>query len=551
MTKSVFLSLALPLPILLLSACGGGGSSTEPTTPRQPPTGGPQQPPTGGPQQPPTGGPQQPPTGGPQPPKKTPQQKAAETAASELTRAENRLSSTNPTSGQINAVKAAIAELETAIGKLSSSEDKKPHQDQLARVKKSLRTAEELKKAKDAKAQVDEELQDAKDAANAAEAKAKELAAVPIYGFIAAAEDRDNLSNDAYSASDNTITVLSDKVLSASSDSIANLNRWTGRRYTLSDDSETYEAHMYSDIGEGTEGKKFATEGEDSDYEYELDSDGYLISSDFGLTDNRLIKVSTFRRTSGTQTFTKDKTRHTPDPNDADDATEKYYTAKGSYHGVDGDYECTGTAACTITVAASGLTLAGEWKFKPGEPENPVTDTPDGIYLSYGYWIKKDSTNNIEALDVFRIETGAVEAASGVTALNGTATYIGGAVGMYAIKKSPGVDADSGSFTATATLTANFDTEMIGGTINNFSGPTSGSPWSIELEKVDLGGGTITGGTTVWTIDGIKGDSGGKWEGVLYENDSSDGVPSRGTGTFYSEYSNYGRIIGAFGVNKQ
>ena len=77
----------------------------------------------------------------------------------------------------------------------------------------------------------------------------------------------------------------------------------------------------------------------------------------------------------------------------------------------------------------------------------------------------------------------------------------------------------------------------------------------INATGVILGDdGTGTVGTdekmTKWTIDGTPGDAGGEWSGNLYEN-GDDGVPKVGTGTFFSEYGNDGRMVGGFGVNKQ
>ena len=42
----------------------------------------------------------------------------------------------------------------------------------------------------------------------------------------------------------------------------------------------------------------------------------------------------------------------------------------------------------------------------------------------------------------------------------------------------------------------------------------------------------------------------GEWSGTLYNN-GDDGVPQVGTGTFYSTYGSEGKMVGAFGVDKQ
>ena len=67
---------------------------------------------------------------------------------------------------------------------------------------------------------------------------------------------------------------------------------------------------------------------------------------------------------------------------------------------------------------------------------------------------------------------------------------------------------------------------------------------------------TVTGprGTdekmTKWTIGETAADAAGRWSGTLYDNGDDD-VPMIGTGTFVSTYSTEGRMVGAFGVNKQ
>ena len=55
---------------------------------------------------------------------------------------------------------------------------------------------------------------------------------------------------------------------------------------------------------------------------------------------------------------------------------------------------------------------------------------------------------------------------------------------------------------------------------------------------------------TKWTIDGTAGDAAGQWTGSLKDN-GDDGVPKVATGTFYSTYGADGKMVGAFGANKQ
>ena len=65
--------------------------------------------------------------------------------------------------------------------------------------------------------------------------------------------------------------------------------------------------------------------------------------------------------------------------------------------------------------------------------------------------------------------------ATGVTALQGTATYSGGAAGKYALHSTTGGTNDAGHFTADATLEANFNNDTVSGTIDGFMG----ADWSV------------------------------------------------------------------------
>ena len=172
------------------------------------------------------------------------------------------------------------------------------------------------------------------------------------------------------------------------------------------------------------------------------------------------------------------------------------------------------------------------------------------LYSFYGYWMTKDSTGNLERARGFAGYGGSSRNLPNLGNLtSGTATYVGDAVGQYALK---GSILDSGSFTATATLTADFSTDKIKGTIDNFSGPFNGSSWSIELKEASFENqqGTVDAGETVWTIDGVEGDSGGVWDGEMFKTDS--GFPRDVVGGFSSEHSGANAVIvGGFGAEKQ
>ena len=73
--------------------------------------------------------------------------------------------------------------------------------------------------------------------------------------------------------------------------------------------------------------------------------------------------------------------------------------------------------------------------------------------------------------------------------LQGTATYMGGAAGKYALSSSTGGTNDAGHFTAKATLEADFNVDdMISGTIDTFMGADGmARDWSVELKESGVG----------------------------------------------------------------
>jgi len=190
-------------------------------------------------------------------------------------------------------------------------------------------------------------------------------------------------------------------------------------------------------------------------------------------------------------------------------------------------------------------------------------NVPDAIYASYGWWLHKSEDGKTYTASAFAANRGAVPAASGITALRGTATYMGGAAGKYALSSTTGGDNDAGHFTADVTLNADFNDDEVTGTIDNFTGADGmARTWSVELmastvsdEGIIAGDPDTTGNTdaqmTVWTIDGTDAAAAGQWTGTLYENDSPGGVPQVATGTFLSQFGRDGIMVGAFGANEQ
>ena len=404
-------------------------------------------------------------------------------------------------------------------------------------------------------------------------------------GTVGTATDGDRAA--AYSGTndaDITVTFDSDpetgnteqtQVLKATKMTVADNHGWEGKQYMASGTgvSGTYEALVYSNVGEPTMGLPFggtSTQQSAGEVQYTLTNGATSVSTTADGVPARVVS-SSFDQSAGVKRFPLPS----PNPNEA-----TVVTVNGSYHGVSGTYSCTpgDTAVCAVQVAANGFNLGtvpsgtdatftnagGSWMFKPDDPKARVTETPDSIYASYGWWLHKSADDKTYTASAFVDNKGTVPAASGITALQGTAKYMGGAAGKYALSSSTGGTNDAGHFTARATLEADFGDDMITGMIDMFVGADGESrDWSVELMEQGVGdtgtilgdNGTGTAKMTKWTIGGTTADASGEWRGTLYDNDSSDNdVPKVGTGTFYSTFGSVGgdgKMVGASGVNKQ
>ena len=381
-------------------------------------------------------------------------------------------------------------------------------------------------------------------------ATAKKLYVGLDHGLGNAANARNGVSDG-----DGVITVTNGAVTQALEEDkdvmVAALKGWAGKRHTASGTgvAGTYEAMVYSNVGDPTEGDPF-------DEEYTLNGttgETADVTTLTGYATSR-VAIPSFDQSAGTKTFDL--------PTNA-----VRVILSGSYHGVSGTYYCTPTDAntkCSAAVAASGFTLAGgTWTFKPSNPDAMVMSVADTVYASYGWWLHKSANDKTYTASAFVDDKGEVPNAVGLGTLQGTGTYMGGAADKCALSSSSGGTNDAGHFTARATLEADFNDDMITGTIDQFMGADGMSRnWSVELMEQGVNGtGTILGddgngtaGTdekmTKWTIDGTAAAAAGQWSGTLYDN-GDDGVPMVATGTFNSEYSTSGRMVGAFGANKQ
>ena len=160
-----------------------------------------------------------------------------------------------------------------------------------------------------------------------------------------------------------------------------------------------------------------------------------------------LVMSSRFTSTAAAVlTFTDDD----PDTTDMDEAAE----FDGTYDGAMGTYRCNGTADCTVTLNAMGkiTAMTGTWVFTPNS--GVTVDVPDSDYLHYGVWLKKttDGDGVVEYNEVETFAGSSIPASGDVSLVLGSATYEGGATGVYVhqmLNPAGNVDsATSGHFTA-------------------------------------------------------------------------------------------------------
>ena len=488
--------------------------------------------------------------------RRTNQMAALTSASTTLQTALAALSGSTPTQAQLDAANNALTALNAAItaGADLTDDEKAPYQREATNAAAPIQMAETAKDAAD---------DEAEKTANAAMA----ITATRLHkGLEHGLGDTDNVRTGVSDPNGViSVTIGTDAAVPLAEDkktTVAANHGWEGKRHAAepTGDVGTYESYVYSNVGEPTEGAKFSAQYPSSEG---FVSDAGVVTIDTSGTDTPASRVASpsFDQSAGTKTF------KLPTPN-LDGVSR--INILGSFHGVSGTYTCVPTGGhCAATVAATGFTLgfvdegtttgAGTWTFKPSNPDAKVMSVDDMVYASYGWWLHKSEDGATYTASAFATARGNVDAASGITALRGTATYMGGAAGKYALSSSTGGENDAGHFTARATLEADFNADMISGTIDNFMGADGESrDWSVELKKSGVGDtGIITGsdGTgdpmeTVWTIGGTAAGADGRWSGTLYDN-GDDNVPQVATGTFHSIYGRDGRMVGAFGANKQ
>ena len=140
-------------------------------------------------------------------------------------------------------------------------------------------------------------------------------------------------------------------------------------------------------------------------------------------------------------------------------------TIRGSYDGVDGQYVCAGDCILTWSSSATGPVIkvttasVGTDIYFAADDRSELLPDPD--YLTFGVWMMAQDGPAAAGL-IRPIAMAGADAfeSDELARLNGSATYEGQATGYYATRAGGSAEANSGRFTASAMLTANFDTGM-------------------------------------------------------------------------------------------
>ena len=305
------------------------------------------------------------------------------------------------------------------------------------------------------------------------------------------------------------------------------------------------------------------------------------------------------------------KTHTMADDPDTKDVDESMVSVMGTFDGVSGTYTCTGTGAdvcvssrlvgdseaSTPDEGAAYVLLGGGgsagWTFTPHDPNAMTTlgdPTAAAMFVTYGYWMRELSGDDgwTDVRPLSEIRQNSVAHANGVAqAIKGSATYTGGAAGMYAIYYPVAAGSSSGHWTANAMLTADFDEQMVSGELTGFMAEGQAMDWKVELLEakinaadpapdpalrgvdVDGTGGFQLDGSkhgfaaaengTVWTMGGMDGEKTGSWYGDFWAaNDgtvdttaiANNPAPAAATGVFWAEHGDTARMTGAFGVER-
>ncbi len=400
------------------------------------------------------------------------------------------------------------------------------------------RQAEEAREAAEAERQrLQEEKDEAEQAANQAQAKA---AFDGLGGQDDAGTRTDPGDVSVTPRYGRTATVMTTPAVQFDSPRRSSSGQWSIT--TLSNDGSTHidDVVVYSDIGGPT--RVLFTEHSTYSNLFAAVADSNNISATLS---GNTHPIASQRFPGGGRSITYE---HTVDTTDDDTVNPDTTRFSGSFDGVSGRFECTGT--CTVAHEGGSIynLSSGNWTFITSNTARAPVD--DASYMYFGWWKREEKSSETLSFEMF---SGGMHPVSNVPdALRGTATYTGPAVGQYAIYQPLGAQTASGSFTARAELTADFGAADAEGTLSGRVTSFSNTPdWSVTLQSQTIASGAVAraADSVGWTISGNT-EVGGGWSAQFFSDVSgSTAYPEGVAGTFDAKFDTVGRLIGAFGAH--
>ena len=328
---------------------------------------------------------------------------------------------------------------------------------------------------------------------------------------------------------------------------------------------------------EAPKAKAFATE-----YPFDANPTDAIpaVNRALNIVDGNLAMIATDGITAtGAGTITLDAAVEDMESTPEDETVVAFETA-AMFDGASGMLKCGEATDCTATLDDEGMItdVTGGWIFTPAD--GATVDVDDADYLHYGFWLMR-TTDADGVLTYNEVETFAgssVDASVSVGDVDGSATYEGGATGVYvkSVSNPDGTEASatSGHFMADASLMATFGQVPVSGTddptgtiapnvVNTLSGTIDNfqlaggeyNEWEVTLQgKI-----TTNDGTAAGTAKGGGADDGSfsaTFHGLtpLTEADDDDAqasvAPGAVVGEFNANFSN-GTVAGGFGARKQ
>ena len=329
------------------------------------------------------------------------------------------------------------------------------------------------------------------------------------------------------------------------------ISGWNGMSYSVKNGMETTETVVYDNKGPQVSRPFFIVGSNGGQYTRETEGH-YNIPDSADASIRKLIELSGLPAHAS----------HTNGPEIGN------VNVPGKFNGVDGNFVAA-TGTITVLVDADGVprwASGGVLEFTPGSATATVM-VDDPSYMSLGWWLTTHDVNGINDVRVAAWKSGAdYDGDSKFASLNGKATFQGIAVGKYTYRQATTIE--GGHFNADTELEANFDSNLMTGTIDNFmqDGQSIGNGWKVELADGQTtfnatDGATIgadgTDGTEGHQANGALGTFGnfkvpGAWRARFVGNERNDPMPSGVVGEFHIGATGQPiNMVGAFAAENQ